>query len=175
MQEADLRGHLLGCDRRSVGGADAAARAVIDRPALLGPLIALLADGDPLVRMRAADAAEKATRNRHAILQPLTEQVLEAAGHPQQEVRWHALQMLPRLALAGDALEQAFTLAQASLAHPSRIVQCEALTALFALSGQDPARRALALAQAEVALTKGPPSLRARARQLMLPIAMPLG
>jgi len=53
---------LTGGDRRSIGQADAVAARVAEQPALLAKLWDCLADADPVVRMRAADALEKISR-----------------------------------------------------------------------------------------------------------------
>jgi hypothetical protein len=54
--------NLKGGDLRSIGRSGDAVRAVSKNPALFSDLMAGLLDGDRLVRMRAADAVEKATR-----------------------------------------------------------------------------------------------------------------
>ena len=56
------------------------------------------------LRMRAADAAEKITCRRPDLLVACKQRLLdEIAAVPQQEVRWHVAQMLPRLALTGSS------------------------------------------------------------------------
>jgi hypothetical protein len=59
---------LEGGDRRSVGRADEVAALVSRNPKLFPQLIAGLWSDDPLVRMRAADAAEKVTRTAPQLL-----------------------------------------------------------------------------------------------------------
>lgn len=79
-------------------------------------LLGLMRDTDPLVRMRAADALEKASREDPEILMPHKHSLLsEIAEDPQQEVRWHLLQMLPRLRLTPSEGRRAFEIAANSL------------------------------------------------------------
>jgi hypothetical protein len=55
---------LAGGDRRTIGRADEVAAMVSKAPELFPELIAGLWSESPLVRMRAADASEKVTRDR---------------------------------------------------------------------------------------------------------------
>jgi hypothetical protein len=51
-----------------------------------------------VIRLRAADAAEKVTRHHPEWLQPYKRRLLgDLARVEQPEVRWHVAQMLPRL------------------------------------------------------------------------------
>lgn len=59
-----------------------------------------LTANDALIRMRAADAAEKVTASRPAWLAPYKGHLLnEVAKINQQKVRWHAAIMFTRLKL----------------------------------------------------------------------------
>jgi len=53
-----------------IGRSDQVAAMVAEAPELFSELIAGLWSEDPLVRMRAADAAEKVTRKKGELLQP---------------------------------------------------------------------------------------------------------
>jgi len=78
---------LEGGDRRSVGRAAEVAELVRADPALVGALFAGMEGDDPLVRMRAADALEKATSSRPELLAGYAERLLSLmATQPQQEV-----------------------------------------------------------------------------------------
>ena len=91
---------LEGEDRRSIGRADRAAAMVAQDAELFPELIAGLWSGDALVRMRAADAAEKATRGNREVLQPYKRELLELMAETgEQELRWHLAAMIPRLRL----------------------------------------------------------------------------
>lgn len=133
-----IRQMLCGGDLRSIGNADAVAG------------------------MIAADALEKASRAHPMLLTPHKAFLLgPASRQTQQEVRWHVLQMLPRLAWTAAERETALQLGRDSLTHPSRIVAAEALSALFALGAGDAGERAQAL------LASPHAALRSRARRLL--------
>jgi hypothetical protein len=88
-----MRVLLAGGDRRSIGRVPEVVAAVQATPALLAELVAAMADDDPVVRMRAADAVEKVTAAHPAWLTPYTAQLLgPIAAFPQQEMRWHGAQ-----------------------------------------------------------------------------------
>ena len=55
----DLVARLQGGDRRSIGRVDEVVREVLADPSLFGRLFEGMLHEDPLIRMRAADAAEK--------------------------------------------------------------------------------------------------------------------
>ena len=71
---------LSGGDRRSTGRSDEIVAVVLADPALFGQIIAGLSNPDPLIRMRAADAAEKVTVRRPELLQPYKEHLLHQAA-----------------------------------------------------------------------------------------------
>lgn len=100
MDERELRDLLTGGDRRSIGKVDVVLSRIKVSPSSIDPLLRLIRDIDPLVGMRAADALEKASRANPEILVRHKHCLLsEIAENPQQEIRWHLLQMLPRLRL----------------------------------------------------------------------------
>jgi len=163
-----IRRALMGGDRRSIGLANALADTISESSALFDATIALLDDADPRVRMRSADAVEKASRRRPDLLRPHKRCLLDRVSlDGQQEVRWHLLQLLPRLDLSPDDRDAAFALAVESLQHKSRIVGSEALSAMFALSRDCPALYAVARRHAEQALDSAAPAMRSRAKRLL--------
>jgi hypothetical protein len=91
---------LSGGDRRSIGRSNEIVAQVLKEPALFRHLFEGMASDDAIVRMRAADAAEKVTSRRPDLLQSYKRKLLAIAGSSQQqEVRWHAALMIPRLRL----------------------------------------------------------------------------
>jgi hypothetical protein len=63
-------------------------------------LITGLWSAEALVRMRAADAAEKVTGKHRELLQPYKDELLGLlAETQQQELRWHLAVLVPRLEL----------------------------------------------------------------------------
>ena len=89
---------LEGGDRRSCGRTSEVVEEIRENPKLLADLVGGLTSEDPIVRMRAADALEKATRARPDWLTVFKNTLLRLATESeQQEVRWHLAQILPRL------------------------------------------------------------------------------
>jgi hypothetical protein len=130
---------------------------------LVKEAIRLLSGDDRVLRARAADALEKASRASPAILRPHKRVLLRLAeAARQQEVRWHLAQMLPRLELSTQQRRHSLVLLRGYLDDRSRIVAACALEALWDL-GRGQWVRALV----ERCASTGPPSLRARARRLL--------
>src|ERR1700732_1747196 len=89
---------LEGGDRRTIGSSAQVAATVVKNPRLFRKLIFGLWSPDPLVRMRAADAAEKVTRKNPEVLTPHKKELLGLMTETtQQELRWHLAVMIPRL------------------------------------------------------------------------------
>lgn len=163
-----LRDILAPGDMRTTGRADEAAALLATDPALLAGAVKLLADSNPGVRMRAADAIEKASRTRPGLLRPHKAALLGVLDSAQQqEVQWHLLQMLSSLDLAADERAIVFRRAASLLHSPSRIVAAEALSGMFALSEDTTELRHKALEAAHLSLEAAAPSLRVRARKLL--------
>ena len=159
---------LQGGDRRSIGRSEQVAERVLKEPDLFGALMDAMEGDDPVVRMRAADAAEKVSVRRPDLLGPHEERLLTSLGRvPQQEVRWHVAQMIPRLALGERDRSSAITLLFGYPGDDSRIVQVCALQALWDLSQDDPRLRKRVVPQLEALEREGSPAVRARARKLL--------
>jgi hypothetical protein len=125
-------------------------------------------DPDPLVRGRAVDALEKASRTEPGVLEGHERQVLEELPSSElAQVRWHVGQLIPRLDLAEEQVRLAAVVLGRLLEDRSRITQATALDGLVSLADQHPELAD----QAAQALTRGLvspyPSVRARARRLL--------
>ena len=91
---------------------------------LFPELLAGLWSEDPIVRMRAADAAEKVTRKNPQLLQPFKKELLGLmADAGQQELRWHLAVMIPRLPLTSWERQRATSLLNSYLEDRSSIVK----------------------------------------------------
>lgn len=168
MDKKELRNLLTGGDRRSIGKVDVALSKIKVSPSSIQALLQLMRDTDPVVSMRAADALEKASRTNPEILMPHKHSLLgEIAENPQQEVRWHLLQMLPRLQLTKAERRRAFEIAGNSLQHQSRIVVADALSAMFKLSAGDPDLMSRARDQAARLSSSSSAAVRSRAKRLL--------
>jgi hypothetical protein len=164
----DIIDKLRGGDRRSIGRSEEVVADVLAEPAHFARLVAAMLDSDPVVRMRSADAVEKATRERPSWLVPYKRLILDrAAAIDQQEIRWHVAQMLPRLDLTEDDLCLAQTILEGYLTDRSRIVQVEAMQALAALAEPMPSVRGRVATLIEARVRGGSSAVRSRGRKLL--------
>jgi hypothetical protein len=111
---------------------------VLRQPSLFAELIRGLRATDPLIRMRAADAAEKVSRKQPELLRPFKRElmhVLEETG--EQELRWHLAQMVPRLPLTTNERTRATAAFRRYLQDRSSIVKTCAMQALADIAAKD--------------------------------------
>jgi len=160
---------LRGGDRRTIGRADQIAAMVCKAPELFPELVAGLWSEDPLVRMRAADAAEKVTRESHELLQPYKEELLGLMMEStQQELRWHLAAMVPRLRLNAKERNLATSLLMRYLEDRSSIVRTFALQGLADLAQDDASIRPGVIEILRAATRSGTAAMKARGRKLLL-------
>lgn len=160
---------LAGGDRRSIGHADAVAGQVLAEPDLFDALWAGLDHPDPLVRMRAADALEKVTARRPDLLLPRKAELIRRLGDAgETEVRWHLVQMVPRLPLTAAERAEVLVLLQCHLSDRSSIVKTSALQSIADLAAGDEALRAGAVDLLERFVRSGTPAMKARGRKLLV-------
>lgn len=163
-----VRKLLSGGDRRSLGRSSQAMALVEADHSLMPLVLSLLTDEDLLVRMRAADIAEKLSRSRPELLKGRERYLLERVGiTDQQEVRWHMAQILPRLSLSPRDRQRAVDLLKSYLKDKSRIVQACALQGLADFAARDPGLAADVARRIGAAMHSGSPAVRARARHLL--------
>jgi len=159
---------LQGGDRRSLGQANRVVTLVLNQRRLFPELIEYLWSDDGLVRMRAADAAEKISARRPKLLRPYKAELLGlAAETSQQELRWHLALMIPRLPLNRAENERAIAVFREYLLDRSSIVKTCALQALAELSQSDPKLQSEIAGILERASRSGTPAMKARARKLL--------
>ena len=159
---------LGGGDRRSIGKSNQVAARVLRHPREFAALLACLWSDDPLVRMRAADALEKISCQRPALLAPFKAELLGLAEEAtQSELRWHLAQMLPRLPLAAPERNRAVALLRLYLRDRSSIVKTTALQAFFDLAREMPSLEQEVADLLESASRTGTPAMRARSRNLL--------
>lgn len=159
---------LRGRDRRSIGRSNEVAALILRQPKLFPQLMLGLWNSDPLVRMRAADAAEKISLHRPDLLRPFKAKLLRLLHEAtQQELRWHLAQMIPRLALSRRDRRRAASVLQLYLNDQSSIVKTSAMQALADLASIDheliPEVRDLLIKLTEA----GTAAMRARGRMLL--------
>jgi hypothetical protein len=159
---------LDGGDRRSVGRSDYVAAMVSKNPRLFPKLIAGLWSTAALVRMRAADAAEKITRKNPELLSPYRKELLGLlAEAKEQEVRWHLAVMVPRLPLNSKERELAKSWLNTYLEDRSSIVKTFALQGLADLAKDDLRIRTTVMEILREASQNGTPAMKARIRKLV--------
>jgi hypothetical protein len=160
---------LQGGDRRTIGRSDEVAVMVSKEPRLFPKLIAGLRSDDPLVRMRAADATEKVTRENRELLRPYKKELLGLTSEAkEQELRWHLAAIVPRLPLNAKERQLAASLLNNYLEDRSSIVKTFALQGLADLAQDDSSTRPKVLEILREAVRSGTPAMKARSRKLLI-------
>jgi len=160
---------LKGGDRRTIGRSEQVAAIVSDDPELFPQLIAGFRSADPLVRMRAADAAEKVTRKLGDLLQRYKKELLALLTQAQQqELRWHLAVMVPRLQLTASERRVAISSLKSYLEDRSSIVKTFALQGLADLAQDEPRIRPRVVGILREATRNGTPAMKARSRKLLV-------
>ena len=152
-----------------IGRSDEVAAMVSKDPALFPKLISGLWSEDPLVRMRAADAAEKVTREQDGLLQQYKKELLGLMSEAQeQELRWHLAVMVPRLQLNAREQRSVISSLKSYLEDRSSIVKTFALQGLADLAQHDSSIRPQVVEILRQATRSGTPAMKARSRKLLL-------
>lgn len=136
-------GMLSGGDPRTLTGVEAVLTTLRADPSRIGELIDCCRAGDPLVRMRAADALEKFARERPESLVPFVERLdRELSASTQPSIQWHLAQLWGEVPLTADQHERAaqWLLRTLDKADDWIILTC-AMSALAALAADDASLR----------------------------------
>lgn len=167
-KKKDVLTMLAGGDRRSIGQADRVAAMVGKDRRLFAKLMAGLWAEDGLVRMRAADAAEKVTRKNSEWLEPYRRELFGLlAEAEEQELRWHLAVMVPRLALSPKERERVIAVLGRYLEDRSSIVKTFALQGMADLAKSDVRLRATVTETLREAARSGTAAMKARSRNLL--------
>lgn len=159
---------LTGGDLRSIGASEEVAAEVLANPAIFPELFNGMIHVDPLIRMRAADAVEKITREHPEYLQPYKDKLIrEVARVEQQEVRWHIAQLFSRLDLTAEERCTVMNILLEYLNDKSRIVKTFAMQALADLAKQDETLRLEIINLLEKLTLTGSPAMQSRGRNLL--------
>lgn len=166
--QSEIGSLLEGGDRRSIGRADRVAAMVARNEELFPQLLRNLWSADAVVRMRAADAAEKVTRKRPELLQPYKKELLGLMAEAQeQELKWHLAVMVPRMTLNAQERQFGGTLLHGYLEDRSSIVKTFALQGLADLTKGAPEMRAAVIDTLREACRSGTAAMKARSRKLL--------
>jgi hypothetical protein len=159
---------LTGGDRRSIGSSRLIAAQVLRNPELFAVIWSGIFVADPVIRMRSADAIEKVTASRPDLLAPHKKELLKKVTQiDQQEVRWHAAQLLGRVTLTAREREQAVEILLDWLKAKSNIVRVCALQTLADFVANDSKLRPLVLQILQSVEQTGSAAVRSRARKLL--------
>ncbi len=168
MHSKDILSRLAGGDRRSIGRSDKVAAMVSKNPRLFSKLIAGLWSEDLLIRMRAADAAEKVTRKNRELLWPYKKELIGLMAEAgEQELRWHLAVMIPRLPLNAKERELTVSLLNSYLEDRSSIVKTFALQGLADLAEDDASLRPKVIEILRESSRAGTAAMKARSRKLL--------
>jgi HEAT repeat protein len=164
----DILAKLAGGDKRSIGRANEVVHLVCQQPALFGDIVSALSNDDPVIRMRAADVAEKLSAVNPGLLLPHKATFLSLAARARdKEIRWHMAQIVPRLPLGGDERKTLLAIMKSYLKDESRIVRTSALQALAELSAGEGALWRGVRPLIVKAARHGSPAEKARAAKLL--------
>jgi hypothetical protein len=168
MSRQHLKDLLRGDDRRSIGKSNQVVKLILADPKRFTELIQCLWDEDSLVRMRAADAAEKVTLTRPELLHPHKQELLGLLVETEQiELRWHLAQLVPRLELTVRERDRAAANLQRYLEDRSSIVKTCAMQGLADLAREDLNLQDTVKRILKESLRKGTAAMKARARKLL--------
>jgi hypothetical protein len=167
---------LEGGDRRSIGRSNEVVSDVLADPRLFETVFSGMSSGDPLVRMRSADAVEKITLRHPEFLRPYKARLIgQLARIDEKEVRWHVAQMLPRVEWSARERRKVFHVLEACLNDRSSIVRTCAMQAIADLAGQAPELLPAALVHLRKLTAIGTPAMKARGRKLLAALSRPAG
>lgn len=168
MTQTKILSMLSGGDRRSIGRSDEVAAMVARDLNLFPKLISGLWSEEAVVRMRAADAAEKVTRERAELLQPYKRELLGLMAEARdQEVRWHLAVMLPRLRLGAKEKEVVLRALHGYLEDRSSIVKTFALQGMADLAREDAELAGRVVEALRSAERTGTAAMKARSKKLL--------
>ena len=132
---------LSGGDLRSVSGADEAAK-IIRSQQDFDVLFSYMYNSDRLIVMRAADAAEKASKKHSSFLDSHKADLIALTSEAQdKELKWHLAQMVCRLKMDDHEKNEVFRIlkSRALDKDESRIVRVNSVQALYEISrGSEP-------------------------------------
>jgi hypothetical protein len=168
MRRQNILALLEGEDRRSIGCSERVAAIVSKNHALFPELIKGWWSGDPLVRMRAADATEKIARKIPDLLRPYKKELLGLMAQAEEpELRWHLAVMTPRLPLNSKERQLVTRVLSRYLGDGSSLVKTFALQGLADLTVDDPSIRSEVVEILRQATRQGTPAMKARSRKLL--------
>ena len=159
---------LRGGDLRSIGRSIEIVADIEENPMLIEEVFPGLHDRDPVLKARAADAIEKATREKPELLLDHRRELISILKkEKQQEVCWHIAQMIPRLKYTPQEEEVVIHALNHYLSHKSKIVRVSALEALTDLAQRNKSLLKEVTKTIRFHAETGSPAIQARGRKLL--------
>ena len=160
---------LKGGDLRSIGRVDEVVQDILRNPTLFEEVFEGVLDDDPIVRMRSADALEKASSKNPEYLQPFKKRLInEVSKIKQQEVRWHVAQMFSYLEVNERERDQIINILLSYIdTSDSKIVKTFSMQTLADFAGEDKVVRPKILKILEELVKTGSPAMKSRGRKLI--------
>ena len=159
---------LRGGDPRALKGVTRVVDVVLHDPGRFDEVMHAMAHDDEVVRMRAADAAEKISRTNPECLEPFKSTLLLAAAMAEQpSLRWHLAQIVPRMRLDAAERKHAVAIFRRYLGDSSAIVKTCAMQGLADVALADVSLRPSVLPLLRNATKTGTAAMRARGTRLL--------
>lgn len=165
----DILSELKGGDLRSIGRANEIVDYVNNDQKLLDQVILGIFNEDPIIRMRAADVAEKVSKKYPKLLEKHKQVILDnLPKYEQQEVKWHIALMLSYFTLTYNEAKIVFsTLAQWAVRDKSNIVRVNAMQVMADISIKYPQFKSRTVALIKDQIIKGSASVKNRGMKLL--------
>lgn len=156
-------------DLRTTGVADTVAKKISQDQLLFDEVFEGLYSDDPGLRMRCADALEKASIINPSLLTRHKTDLLEKIiTIDQQEVQWHWAAMISRIQLTEVERNKVVRHLDKLISHSqSRIVQTFALQSLTDLTSQDKELKPFVVERIKLAMKHGSPAVVSRGKRLL--------
>jgi hypothetical protein len=165
---------LRGGDLRSIGRSNEIVADIEENPMLIEKVFLGLHDPDPVLKARAADVIEKATRKKPELLFGHKREIISILEkEKQQEVCWHIAQMIPRLIHTSEEEEVVLHALNNYLSHKSKIVRVSALEALTDLAQRNKSILKEVTETIRFHAETGSPAVQARGRKLLKRLQSP--
>jgi len=159
---------LRGGDLRSIGRSNEIVAAIEENPILIEKIFPGLHDHDPVLKARAADVIEKASREKPELLSDHKRELISILKkETQQEVCWHIAQLIPRVKYTPAEEEVVIHALNGYLSHKSKIVRVSALEALTDLAQRNKSIVKEVIKTIRFHAETGSPAVQARGRKLL--------
>lgn len=167
-RQETVRRMLAGDRRLDVGRAREVAAVLLAQPRRTGQVVECLWDEDAGVANRAADALERASHHRPALLAPWKDALLTRLAEAEQnKLRWNLALMICRLELTPRETERAMVSLRGYLEDQGSIVRTAAMHGMAGLALQNRALMPEVLDTIRILTRSGTPAMRARGRMLL--------